>query len=199
MTARVMKVGTRYPSRSEVTAAHHRRMVCWACEPDHEVSITASADWDGGFATDPKEYGLLCSTYYLEAPDLGSYEVFWAWLSRNHSAPDQAHPTMASLMDELNLLPAEEREQVLTYSVGMWLLIASRRSPDQPAYREDCATRTFGEVMEEALGLVVGWSHKGSLAHRMEHPHEVLAEDELQRYEARYVRRTSPTGQSGTA
>lgn len=176
-----------------MATAHRRCITCWACGSEKEVSIAASADWDGGLATDPKEYGLLCSNCHLKAPQLGSAEVFWAWLARHQSSEaGPANATMASLVDELNLLPAEERETALTQGVGIAVLIASRGTPDHPAYREDCADRTFGEVMEEALRLVVDWLHEGSLAHRIGHPEAVLTERELRRYEFSRPRFGSP-------
>ena len=184
-----MKIGTRYPLRSDVATAHRRRIACWACGSEEDVSIAASADWDGGLATDPKEYGLLCSNCHLKAPQLGSAEVFWAWLARQHSGSAPVNATMASLVDELNLLPPEEREVTLTQGVGIAVLIASRGTQDHPVYREDRADRTFGEVMEEALVLVVDWLHEGTLRHRMEHPEELLTEGELRRYEIGYLRR----------
>lgn len=120
---------------------------------------------------------------------MGSAEVFWAWLARQHSGSAPVNATMASLVDELNLLPPEEREVALTQGVGIAVLIASRGTQDHPVYREDRADRTFGEVMEEALVLVVDWLHEGTLRHRMEHPEELLTEGELRRYEIGYLRR----------
>lgn len=183
MPAGKVKVGTRYPTRQEVAIAHRRSLTCWACGAATEVSIAASADWDGGLATDPSEYGLLCSNCHLKAPVLGSSDVFWAWLNRHGAAHGRSHRTIASLLGELDVLPAMDREDALTRGLGVAEMLAMRVSPEHPQYREDTAERTFGEVFEDALTMVVGWLHAGNLTHRMEHPEEVLTEGELQRYE----------------
>lgn len=53
--------------------------------------------------------------------------MFWACLARHqHSEAGPANATMVSLLDELNLLPAKERERSLTHGVGIAVLIASR-------------------------------------------------------------------------
>lgn len=188
MNTGAVQTGTRYPSRSEVASAHGRATNCWACGSADAVGIAASADWGGGFATDPREYGILCDNCYLKAPQLGTAEMFWAWLSRDRSAAGPARSTMKSMVDELASLPAEEREAVLIHGVALGLFVASRETEDHPAYRGDCAERTFGEVMEGALALVVDWLRDGSLSHRMDHPQEVLSQAELRQYAVRYAR-----------
>ena len=119
MNTEAVQTGTRYPSRSEVASAHGRSTNCWACGSADAVGLAASADWGGGFATDPKEYGLLCDNCYLKAPQLGTAEVFWSWLSRDRSAAGPARSTMKSMVDELGSLPAEEREAVLIHGVAL--------------------------------------------------------------------------------